>query len=123
MDFFKPTWKKLLIAIILTIWPYVVSWLFLLHAGDTDTFTDPMDRLSFFFHSWYWSPLYLLVRLIPHAISNPFWQSNTFNYFVYPLLRFTIRYIVVCTLIYIANKLEKKHAKSIHKNSSYEKIS
>ena len=118
MKFFKPTWKKLFIAIVLTIWPYVASWLFLLHAGEADLVYDPMDRFSFWFHSWYWSPLYLVVQLIPNTLSNDFWQSDIFNFFIYPLLRFSIRYIVACAIIFYANKLVKNHSAKKQKNSS-----
>lgn len=118
MEFFKPTGKKLLIAIVLTIWPYVASLLFVLHAGDGSLTSDPILQSSFWFHSWYFSPLYFIVQLIPHHKSNFFWQSNTFNFFVYPFLRFSIRYVVACTIIFYANKLIKKHAKPKQKVSS-----
>jgi len=109
VEFFKPTWKKILIAVVLTIWPYVASFLFVLHAGDGNIFSDPILQLSFWFHSWQWSPLYLIVKLIPYAQNNTFWQSNIFFFVVYPVLRFSIRYLVACIIIFFIPKLFKKH--------------
>lgn len=117
MKFFKPTWKKLLIAFLLTIWPYVASFLFVLNAGEGDIFSDPIDQFSFWFHTWEWSPLYLIVHNIPNALSNGFWQSNTFYFFVYPLLRFSIRYILACVIIFYINKLVKRHRTSSSVNT------
>ena len=110
MEFFKPSRKKLLIAIILTIWPYVASLLFVLHARDGNILSDPIAQLSFWFHSWYWSPLYPIVQHIPNAKTNHFWQSNTFYFFVYPLVRFSIRYVAACTIVFFAKKLTKKYS-------------
>ena len=118
MEFFKPTQKKLLIAFVLTIWPYTASLFFLLHAGERNIFSDPMDQLSFWFHSWYWSPLYPIVQHIPNVQSNPFWQSNMFLFVGYPLLRFSIRYIVACAIVFFANKLVKEHSKTGQKASA-----
>lgn len=117
VNFFKPTWKKVLIAFTLTIWPYVASLLFVLFAGEGDIFSDPFVQLSFWFHSWYWSPLYPIIQLIPIFRSNGFWQSNSFYFFVYPLLRFSIRYIFTCFLFFFINKLVKKQSEKRQKTT------
>ncbi len=119
MKFFNPTRKKLFIAIILTVWPYVASLFFVWHAHEGNVFTDPITRLSFWYHSWYWSPLYIIVKQIPGAESNHFWQSNVFNFFVYPVVRFSIRYIVACAIVYYANKVTKKYSRSKHQAFSH----
>jgi len=115
VEFFKPTWKKIIIALILTIWPYIASLIFVLVAGDGNLFSDPILQYSFWFHAWYWSPLYLIVKHIPNALRNDFWQSNMFIFFVYPLLRFSIRYVVACAIVFFAQKLVKKHSKEKQK--------
>ncbi len=117
MEFFKPTWKKLLIAAILTFWPYVASVIFIMLTKHRDSISDPMVQASFWCHTYYWSPLYPLVQLIPNSQSNQFWQSNTFYFFVYPLLRFSIRYVVACAIIFFANKLVNKNSKIKQKAS------
>jgi hypothetical protein len=108
VEFFRLTLTKLLIAIVLTAWPYVASIIFLLHAGDGSIFTDKIVQLSFWEHTWHWTPFYLIVQLFPDAVNNNFWQSNIFLFFIYPLVRFSIRYIVACAIVYFVNKRLKK---------------
>jgi hypothetical protein len=107
MKFLKPTKTKVSIAFILTIWPYLASFLFVLHANDGNIFTDRMVMFGFWEHTWHWSPLYLIVQFFPNAVYNAFWQSNIFLFFLYPLVRFSIRYIVACAVVSFANKLLK----------------
>ncbi|HSX08779.1 MAG TPA: hypothetical protein VLF93_01345 [Candidatus Saccharimonadales bacterium] len=111
MEFFKPTWRKIIIAFVLTIWPYVASLVFVLFAHDGNIFSDPLVRYSFWFHTWYWSPLYLIFQIAPnHVYRDDFWQSNMFLFFYYPLVRFFFRYLVACLIIFIAKKVSHKHA-------------
>ena len=111
VEFLKPTAKKLLIAFILTLWPYIASLIFLLHANEGNIFTDKMVQFSYWEHTWHWSPLYLIIQFFPNAVYNNFWQSNFFLFFLYPLVRFSLRYIVVCVVVSFANKFSKKQRK------------
>jgi hypothetical protein len=109
MKFFKPTPTKVIIAVILTVWPYVASFVYVNMLGEGDVFSDNMVRSSFVYHAWEWSPLYLIVQLISGSLLNKLWQSEAFIFIIYPLLRFITRYLVVCVLVFLVSKLPRRH--------------
>lgn len=109
MNFFKPTWLKFLIAFVLTIWPYVASYILVYKVNNGSIFSDNMAQLSFWEHTWHWSPLYLIIQLFPNGVYNTFWQSTFFLMFLYPLVRFLFRYIVACIIVHFAKKLITNH--------------
>lgn len=108
MNFFKPTWKKVGIALILTIWPYIVSLLFVVVAHEGSIFSDSIVQFSFWTHAWSWSPFYLIAKSFTHYRYNGTWQTETFLLYGYPILRFSIRYIISCAAVSYGNKLLKK---------------
>lgn len=122
MKFFKPTWAKIAIAVILTIWLYIASFLYVSIHGEGDPLSDNMVQFSFLYHAWEWSPLYLLLQLFSKSLLNTLWQSQLFIFFIYPLVRFIVRYLAACVFVFFFNKLfrnKETHTQELSKKSSF----
>jgi hypothetical protein len=107
MGFFKPTKRKVVIAIIFTLFPYAISFaLVLLRRGNI--FSDNLEQLAFWIAVW--SPVFLIAKIIPHSYYYSFWQSKAFLFYGYPILSFLFWFLVSSTIVFLlrSGKREKK---------------
>jgi|SRR5260370_3027339 len=110
MGVFKPTWKKLVAAFIITILPYVVSFVWLPRSG-VNIFSDSLGQLDFWTHAVW--PLYFVAELTSNS-NNNFWQTEPFLFYGYPILNFLFWYLLSCIVFYLVGRLKMRQRNRKH---------
>jgi hypothetical protein len=103
--FFKPTGRKVIYASIFTLFPYVLAFILF---GLSNAALGSLGFRAVV----YWFPLLFLAQFLPDSVSTFTWaygNNNIFLYYVYPLLSFSVWYLVSCTIAFFVKDRTRYH--------------
>src|SRR5947207_8898376 len=102
MRFFKPTWGKVVSAIIFTLFPYILAFLLVGWQHDTSGWGGAYFRLMVVLGT---PPLWLIATLSPFS-------DDTSFFYIYPPFSFLAWYLISCILAIVIKKPAGRESKS-----------
>ena len=102
MGFFKPTWGKVVSAIIFTLFPYILAYILVGWQHDTYGLGAALFRLIVVIGT---PPLWLVNTILP-------FNDDTSFFYVYPTFSVLAWYLISCTIAIFIKKLTAQESKS-----------